>query len=403
MGNNDPDHHRTFMRLQLMRGSYFWVTATGEPYRAARPGERPFKAHRFIGGAFDDVDVFPHDGQDFWRFATDWERTFSVLCWSSSGQAVPVVDAGLTVIAHSGVFQGSNVFVRKEATRLSAGEPAFVRALPPPKSHYRSLTGGADYDVLVTPDGAVREIELLYRSDAVEPSLSPVDLINLGKIGLMVSRVVFVSARGCRLKSIELKGRPRVTDESPTALLAERAARETAETAASQVGGVARRVGRVSAEEMAQYLTQVLQRRPDLRRLIAARTMTGQGRMDAINIALREFEQTQRWAVVEKSAAEMEAVTTRNNLVTLRADVRQVWINRDRANRWDPEKFYEHVVHDLSAHALAGRGGVLNASDVPFLGVEFRSGLTDGLSILEQSIRHYGGTEWISRTFGPRS
>jgi hypothetical protein len=142
----------------------------------------------------------------------------------------------------------------------------------------------------------------------------------------------------------------------------------------------------MTADEMEAYLREVLANRPDLRRLMAARVMTGQGRMDAINIALQEFERTQGWTVVEKTAAEMEAVTTRGNIVTMRAQTRELWINIERANRWDPEQFYNHVVHDLSAHALAGRGGTLGAQELPFLGDAFTRH-ANGLFILEEAVK----------------
>jgi hypothetical protein len=157
---------------------------------------------------------------------------------------------------------------------------------------------------------------------------------------------------------------------------------------------------------MEQHLDAVLAARPDLRRLMAARVMTGQGRMDAIKIALDEFERTQGWRVVEKTAAEMEAVTTRGNIVMLRPDRRELWINRDRAARWDAEEFYDQVVHDLGGHALVGRGssigGSLGPADLPFIGAEFRAGVTDALSLLERTIQREGGTGWISGTFGGR-
>jgi hypothetical protein len=152
---------------------------------------------------------------------------------------------------------------------------------------------------------------------------------------------------------------------------------------------------------MVKYLRDLLANRPDLRRLMAARTTTGMHRLETIKLALKEFEQTQGWKVVEKTAAQMEAVTTKNNLVTLRAEIKEVWINTERANRWDPDVFYDHVVHDLSAHALAGRGGVLGPNALPFVGHDFTAGITDGLTLLEQSITR-GNVDWIVQTFGRR-
>lgn len=159
-----------------------------------------------------------------------------------------------------------------------------------------------------------------------------------------------------------------------------------------------RRTGRLSLDEMQAYLREVLANRPDLRRLMAARVMTGQGRMDAIRVALNEFERTQGWRVVERSAADMEAAgIARTNIVSLRSQTRELWINRDSAARFDADEFYTHVVHDLSAHALAGRGGTLGAAELPFIGAEFGQA-NNGLFILQSAVKE-GNLEQVIATF----
>lgn len=167
------------------------------------------------------------------------------------------------------------------------------------------------------------------------------------------------------------------------------AGQQAGRTTARGIGAVAaqtrRRVGPVTIEEMRAYLMEILAARPDLRRLMSARALSGTGRLDAIKAALREFETTTNWKVVEKTAAQMEAVTARDNIVTLRAQIREVWINKDRAARWDADEFYEHVVHDLSAHALVGRGGTFGAKDLVFVGEEFTS-INNALFVLENAI-----------------
>jgi hypothetical protein len=443
--STDPDYHRTFLRLQMIPewGGYCWVNAAGLPYRRAKQNQNEgFKAFQAVGGDLINIAdlnnfyIQPRDDQNFWHYATAWEKTFSTLCGSSSSrEAIPVVDERLTVIGHCGRFHGSRIFIRKGAGRLGGdpvtgishefkpGEPVFVRASSPSPS-YVSLrsVGRSGYEVYVTLDGAVRYIAGGAVIEGAESTISPLDFMSFGRLGQMVGhtvgRVVFPSVRGCRLKSIEFKERQRLQAEGSAEALAQQAAREAERAAAGTsrptlrgVGAVgpggagqgatntARRVGSMSPEQMEQYLASVLAARPDLRRLMAARVMTGQGRMDAIKGALKEFEQTQGWKVVEKSAREMEAVTTRGNIVHMRNETRELWINRDRAARWDPDEFYEQTVHDLSAHALAGRGGSLGPSDLPFIGREM-SKASNGLWILEQSIKQ-GGTNWITNVYGP--
>jgi hypothetical protein len=141
----------------------------------------------------------------------------------------------------------------------------------------------------------------------------------------------------------------------------------------------------MTADELEAYLAQVLSSRPDLQRLMAARIMSGEGRIGAIRAALREFTDTQRWRVVEKTTAEMRAMgLDPANLAQMRSATRELWIVIDRAPL-DSQEFFRQLVHDLSAHALAGRGGRLGAADLPFVGAEFMEH-NNGLWILEHAI-----------------
>jgi len=352
--------------------------------------------------------------RDFKKYATDWEIFHSKVPFGEgSGTCFPVIDDERVVIGHYGTFTWEQIFIPaeyKDAVRVeevpvtgTLGLPRAWEVKKRPPGLNELVEFGADvvvdryqeyylkrgyiryfappqqwYTVITDIEGHVLLVLSTGNSDGIEPSaFSPLDLILVVKLV-----VVGLAAAG--------------------ALVLRTYVRRRAVRAALESGGreAARRVGRITAREMEQHLDAVLRARPDLRRLMAARVMTGEGRMKAIKIALKEFEDTQHWKVVEKTAAEMEAVTTRDNIVTLRADRRELWINKDRAARWDPEDFYEHVVHDLGAHALAGRGGTLTAADIPFVGDEFRRGITDALALLERTIRREGVTGWISRTFG---
>ena len=244
--STDPDYHRTFMRLEMIRawGGYCWVNAAGLPYRRAKQNQNEgFKAFQAVGADLNDIYIHPRDDQNFWHYATAWEKTFSTLCGSSSSrEAVPVVDEHLTVVGHCGLFFGSRIFIRKGAEPMGVGangitrefkpgEAIFVRAWRPSPS-YVSLPS-REFEVYVTPDGAVRRIEGGAVLEGAEPSISPLDFMSFGRLGQMVGRVVFPSVRGCSLKSIEFKGRPRLQAEGPAEPLAQQAAREAARAAAT--------------------------------------------------------------------------------------------------------------------------------------------------------------------------
>jgi hypothetical protein len=383
---------------------------------------------------------------------------------SGSGKADPVVDESLTVVGHVGWYAPDSIFIPKKEmavtetrmilvhepspslwSRVTDGRPRHT-ATPTRVTQTRPLWlllnegvqvyvdnyernylkqdyGNLNeqhilYQLVTCPEGRAQFLASKRDMDAlVESWVSPLDLISIGKlvalVGVAVAGKVLIRVLARRALVKTLQGAGTEIASGTAREISSGAAREEAGAATREATSVTlrgvgiaarapfrRRIGRMSPAEMTQYLKELLGTRPDLRRLMAARVMTGQGRMDAIKIALKEFGDTQQgWKVVEKTAAEMEAVTSKNNLVTLRAEIREVWINNERANRWDPDKFYEHVVHDLSAHALAGRGGTLTADHLPFVGAEFRAGITDGLTLLERSIKE-GNVDWIVKFFG---
>jgi hypothetical protein len=81
----------------------------------------------------------------------------------------------------------------------------------------------------------------------------------------------------------------------------------------------------------------------------------------------------------------------------MRAQLRELWVNNERAARYDPDAFYEHVVHDLSAHALVGRGGTLGPDVLPFIG-DYFTRFNNGLAILEHAIKT-GDLEQVVASF----
>jgi hypothetical protein len=273
----------------------------------------------------------------------------------------------------------------------------FIRPLPPQRR----------FRIVTCPEGRAQFVAEIDDREAVEASwISPLDLITITKLVMLVG-VVAVDAIAIRvlIRPILVRTLRGAATEAAADTAREVASGATREGAGPASRGTARqtlrgigayaartaykrRAGAITVDEMEAYLKEVLAARPDLRALISARMLTGQGRMDAIQIALKEFENAlPGWKVVEKSAAEMQAAgITRDNIVSIRAQLRQLWINNERAARYDPDKFYEQVVHDLSAHALCGRGGDLDGTVLPFIG-DYFTRYNNGLAILEHAIK----------------
>jgi hypothetical protein len=385
-----------------------------------------FRDKAFVPMMYREKNPNQGPARDFARFATEWELRHSKIPFGDGhGSVHPVVDENGLVIAHYGSFDSNSVFVPadipvhgkvverpvrrvhvpgwravevarialdlKDYLETGADIIADSRPQAKPSGYSAYHTPQTSFSVITDIEGHVMLVLDSRNKDGVTPSLfSPLDLISIVKL------VVFGATAAVGAVAVRTIIRRRAA--KALAQTAKRELTSGSEAAAQTVATVTRRVGSLSAEEMEQYLAQVLAARPDLRRLMAARVMTGQGRMDAIKIALDEFERTQGWKIVSKTAREMEAVTTKGNIVHMRNDTKELWINNERAARWDPERFYEHTVHDLAAHALAGRGGSLGARELPFIGAEFNQA-TNGLFILEQTIRREGRTDWISKAF----
>jgi hypothetical protein len=382
--------------------------------------EGAFYVYQRVGHEFNRVRVKYRRGQNLVLYLTKWEIMHSTLFPGSNGSVEPVVDEECTLVGHYGWFREKQILIPKGLPKLmlydhlTNGYPAFADKLNPMPAYYESAYAGAPeakYLLLMDLEGKVLSVHATDWGAGAVSTTPPWEYIMSGKALIVLTR------GGARMavKMLVRKGAKEAVANGPTVRAAEKAleaaekgaAKAEAEAARKTLQGIGiaartpfrRLVGRLTPTQMTQYLKELLATRPDLRRLMAARTTTGMYRLETIKLALKEFEQSQGWKIVEKTAAEMEAVTTKNNLVTLRAEIREVWINTERANRWDPDVFYDHVVHDLSAQALAGRGGLLGEDALPFVGHEFTSGVTDGLTLLERSIRQ-GNVDWIVQIFG---
>jgi len=427
----DADENRTFEKFSAdmwptFKGNRNWGYKGDAYYKRKKEDDYArtlgaFYVQQRVGDELNRVRVKYRLGQALIPYLTTWELLHSTLFPGSNRTVEPVVDKNYTLVAHCGWFWAREILIPKGIRSpgslwdlLKAGVPAFADKLNPMPGHYQTASRGSPeskFLVIVNPEGEVLGILASSTSAGAISTTPPWEYIMMGKALIVLAkggvRLTVTALVRCGAKELPATG-PTVRAAEKALLEEEKqAAKAEAEATRKTLSGVGiaartpfrRLVGRLTPTQMAQYLKELLATRPDLRRLMAARTTTGMHRLETIKLALKEFEQTQGWKVVEKTAAQMEAVTTKNNLVTLRAEIREVWINTERANRWDPDVFYDHVVHDLSAHALAGRGGLLGSDALPFVGQEFTSGVTDGLTLLERSITQ-GNVDWIVRTFG---
>jgi hypothetical protein len=386
----DDAYHRTFRAFKPVG----W-TDPALPLHAiaafagAAAGRLPYAgiaAYQIAGESLKPIRIDWRKDQDFEKHATPWEKVHSKLANGARYGADPVVDSDLMVVGHFGRFHGTHVFVPKgRGIGLGVGSSGlefrmmldedvavFVSRHNPLPSRYEAFHNASDarWWLLTAIDGRVLAVD---RSDdrGVEPSaFSPADVLAFGRlIGKLVVTLVGVGGRLVRSLTVRRAAR-RLTGE-----VGGRRATRT-------VGGITIPIGRITVEEMERHLTDVLARRPELRRLMGARAMTDRARIEAIKLALEEWERTQGWKVVRKAASEMPV----GNPMTLRAEVRELWINRNEVAHWRLDKFYEETVHEMAAHALKGSGGRFDETVVAFVGELFQQH-NNALFILEQAIK----------------
>jgi hypothetical protein len=121
-----------------------------------------------------------------------------------------------------------------------------------------------------------------------------------------------------------------------------------------------RPVGRVSPEQMETYLLDVLAKRPDLRRLMAAKQLTGERLQQEVKAILHEWQFAQNWTVkyVEKGMASAASGRAGNPLWLNMKD-KTLMIEKQIAR--DPQAFLSNVRHELAGHAVGGGHGAKTA------------------------------------------
>jgi hypothetical protein len=348
---------------------------------------------------------------DFKTYATRWEQRYCVLIpdRTASLDFVPVVSdksrvsynlpsiSGGTqyvypVIAHHGTASVTEIIVpRKFATSTSLDErrnaleslldqdvKAYVERGYPPYGDWGPFAdsnnlGPNNFTVLTDPDGRILVILDAFGN---EPGLESEDPLSY----LMVAPAL--------LDLLKVGGRMVLRMASA------RAARKAALLAAARAvaGSILKKEGKLGTEEMIAHLTGIVGQHPELRRLMAARVLTGERLIKATHEALGEWARTGGRNVVWKTEAEMVAVTEAKNLMTLQGN--ELWINKEANALKEATRFYQEVVHELAADSLGFRG-----SGFSKFVMELQNGTTfTDLTLLENAVLR-GDIEQVVRFF----
>jgi hypothetical protein len=151
--------------------------------------------------------------------------------------------------------------------------------------------------------------------------------------------------------------------------------------------------GRLTAEEMTTHLVGILGEHPELRRLMAARALSGARLTSATLEVLGEWARTRGRQVVWKSQAELvERTRDPENLMTLQGN--ELWINQESRALRNAETFYREVIHELAADSLGTRGTRLAEA---YLQTPNGTIFTD-LTVLENAVLR-GNVENVVRFF----
>lgn len=153
--------------------------------------------------------------------------------------------------------------------------------------------------------------------------------------------------------------------------------------------GAARVVGRVSVDEMEVHLTRILRNRPELRRLIDARLLSGDALRAEVRGTLDQWAKQYGKQIEYAGTEEMKKVTSASNLMTLQPPgIRsKLLINKVLLDPGSELEFFEQTAHELVADALGWSGGA-GAHNMAFVCAEFRNGINTAQTFLENAIKH---------------
>jgi hypothetical protein len=253
------------------------------------------------------------------------------------------IDLDLFVTGGGKAFVGRHFVKRGDASYLAPAPGVIEETVDSPKKPFSS---GYEFLVLVDPEGHLQRVmgvrkNLYSYNDAMMDTLElaltvsmvldfvPIAVVLL-RAGIKIATEVMIQA--VRL-SIDREAKELVEltlDELAAVMGGGVAPKEAAEIAARALAAsILEKEGKLSAEEMIAYLTNIIRQHPELRRLMAARVLTEQRLTSATLEVLGDWARANGRRIMWKTEAEMVKVTKdAKNLMTLQGN--ELWINERR-------------------------------------------------------------------------
>jgi hypothetical protein len=370
-------------RTLLIPGMYGGDTFGG-------PAEGTIDAYRINSQGLSPVTLVRNSR--FGNFATDWEKEWSGLLvtrnqsrWKVSPVTplpplAPVVDASGLVVGHFGWVNASSVLIPEKSKGtgirdlLLDGTTVLIRG---------GATGSSKPETIdsvnyIRPYTTEERFQFVTDVEGRALAQTSYDIVGVESADATFWTLISIGSLVIGLG--RLAGRR---------IVASLITRATARTAAT-------RVGRMSVEEMERYLIGVMQRRPELGKLYAIRirNLSGEALQKEVLAVLRTWEQGYSRSVQIVEQGVVQKMTRPGNLMSLQGDKLMI----ERQVLADSKTFFDEVVHELSADALAVRGQGIGASQLAFIGEEFTV-MNNAFFILENSIKTVGGLKVVLNGF----
>jgi len=322
--------------------------ARWDRFRPFSPFSRPIKSAPAPKDARSGPEIFaprPHTT----GLETRWDAARRGPLKDKSTEETYRLDLDLFVTGGGNAFVGRHLVRRGDASYLAPAPGVMDGRIDSPKKPFSS---GYEFLVLVDPEGRLQRVmgvrKNLYSHadlmiDSLELALTVSMLLDIVPIAVVLLRAGIRIATDVMIYAVR------------SAM--DRAAKElvelTLEELAAVMGGAMSK--RLSLEEMIAHLTHIVQQNPWLRRLMAARVLTGKSLIRATIEALGDWTRATGHRIVWKTQAEMVKVTRDvTNLMTLQGN--ELWINREAEALKEAQKFYDTVVHELASDSLGYRG-----------------------------------------------
>src|SRR5262245_9513317 len=275
---DDADYHRTFERFsanKLGMWPQFKQNPHGLNYRGQEAFEKEyeemyakrvgaFNAYQRSSKGLQPIRLMPKDGQEFWKYATDWEDSYSTLTSHWNKRVEPVVDDKLAIVGHLGVWRASEILIPKAVPGdmqllISNEAPIFASTTNPMPSYYDTLRdrqGNPEwsYRLLTAPDGAIENAVTVDVGSGAESTMSPWEYVSIARTAV----ALVGTGRRYLINMVARRGTARSVAAGPTKELAERARTLTAEELKTVRGGAASgRPPLLSAEVLSKPVPQI--------------------------------------------------------------------------------------------------------------------------------------------------